>query len=174
MSLYNILFQENKDATALLGMIGCTRDMFQRYRDVNLNKTGNIITVLTRLGGGNRSSYKQVFKNIERNPNYIRDYDDIYDSTYCYFDFSVPEKYKKACKMMAPNEDQPSIKELFDREIEESKIPGSDAEKRMDMIAAQIFGSIMNGRNPEDEEFKKEIRKKMGDDFDGEITIIKL
>ena len=30
MSLYNRLFQENEDATALLGMILCTREMFQR------------------------------------------------------------------------------------------------------------------------------------------------
>lgn len=51
MSLYNRLFQENEDATALLGMISCTRDMFQRYRDVFLNVEGNVITVLTRLGG---------------------------------------------------------------------------------------------------------------------------
>lgn len=174
MSLYNILFQENEDAMALLGMIGCTRNMFQRYRDVNLNTEGDTITVLTRLGGMNRKDYKQVFANIKRNPNYMRDYDDVFDNTYCYIDFSVPEQYKKTCKMMAPKEPRPSIKELFEKEIEESKIPGSDAEKRMDMIAAQIFQQISEGGDPADEEFRKGIKKKFGDDFDGEITIIKL
>ena len=48
MSLYNALFQENEDATALLGMIGCTREIFQRYRDVNLNHEGPVITGMTR------------------------------------------------------------------------------------------------------------------------------
>lgn len=174
MSLYNALFQENEDATALLGMIGCTRDIFQRYRDVNLNKEGTVITVLTRLGGFNRKDYRQVFTNLKRNPNYMRDYDDVFDNTYCYIDFSIPEKYKKACKMMAPKENPPSIKEKFDREIAESKIPGSDAEKRMDMIAASIFAQIESGGDPNSEEFKKFMKKQMGDDFDGDITVIKL
>ena len=71
MSLYNRLFGENPDAMALLGMIGTTRNDFQRYRDVNLNKDGNIIIVTTRLGGGNRDNYKQVFTNMRRNENYI-------------------------------------------------------------------------------------------------------
>ena len=75
MSLYNRLFQENKDATALLGMISCTRDMFQRYRDVFLNVEGNVITVLTRLGGGNRKDYQEVFDAMKCSPYYIRDYD---------------------------------------------------------------------------------------------------
>ena len=48
MSLYNRLFGENPDAMALLGMIGTTRNDFKRYRDVNLNKDGNIIIVTTR------------------------------------------------------------------------------------------------------------------------------
>lgn len=151
MSLYNVLFQENEDATALLGMIGCTRNMFQRYRDVNLNKEGTVITVLTRLGGLNRKDYKQVFKNVKRNPNYIRDYDDVFDNTYCYIDFKVPEKYKQTCKVMAPKEDQPTIKELFDKEIAESKIPGSDAEKRMMALAEQIFGNFDDLDSEDDE-----------------------
>ena len=95
MSLYNRLFQENEDATALLGMISCTRKMFQRYRDVHLNTEGDTITVLTRLGGENRKDYQEVFDAMKCSPYYIGDYDDVFDETYCYFDFSVPEKYKK-------------------------------------------------------------------------------
>ena len=57
MSLYNRLFNENKDATALLGMINCTRNDFMRYRDVYLNKTGTIITVVARIGRYNRKEY---------------------------------------------------------------------------------------------------------------------
>lgn len=174
MSLYNRLFQENKDAVALLGMISCTRKMFQRYRDVHLNKEGDTITVLTRLGGCNRKDYQEVFDAMKCSPYYIRDYDDIFNETYCYFDFSVPEKYKKTCKAMAPKEDQPSIKELFEKEIAESQIPGSDAEKRMDQIASLIFSAMEAGYDPNDEAFKKHFRDKLGPDFNGDITIIKL
>ena len=174
MSLYNRLFQENEDAMALLGMISCTRDMFQRYRDVFLNVEGNVITVLTRLGGGNRKDYQEVFDAMKCSPYYIRDYDDVFDETYCYFDFSVPEKYKKTCKMMAPKEEWPGIKAIFEKEIAESKIPGSNDEKRMDQIAASIFGALEAGYDPNDEAFKKHFRDKLGPDFNGDITIIKL
>lgn len=51
MSLYNVLFGENEEATVLLGMIGATREDFGRYRDVYLNTEGNKIIVLTRVGG---------------------------------------------------------------------------------------------------------------------------
>lgn len=92
MSLYNKLFDENKDAMALLGMIELTRNDFQRYRDVWLNKEGTIITVFTRLGGNNRKEYKQVFENIRKNPYYVQDFDDNFDETYAYIRFKVPEK----------------------------------------------------------------------------------
>lgn len=159
MSLYNVLFQENEDAMALLGMIGCTRDMFQRYRDVNLHNKGTIIRVTTRLGGPNRVDYKQVFENIKRNEKYIKDYDDEFDNTYCYIDFKVPEKYAKTCKMMAPEVEQPTVGQMFHDEIEASKIPGSPAAQRMDMLADQIIRAITNEES---------------DDNNGGIHIIKL
>lgn len=81
---------------------------------------------------------------------------------------------KKTCKMMAPKEEWPGIKAIFEKEISESKIPGSDAEKRMDQIAASIFGALEAGYDPNDEAFKKHFRDKLGPDFNGDITIIKL
>lgn len=51
MSLYNMLFGENPDAMALLGMLELTRKVFGRYRDVYLNKDGTKITVISRIGG---------------------------------------------------------------------------------------------------------------------------
>ena len=139
MSLYNRVFGENKEATALLGMISCTRDMFMRYRDVYLNKEGNIITVLTRLGGSNRQHFKQVFTNIKRNENYIRDYDDEGDPTYCYIEFNVPEKYKYVCERMAPEKDRDNVTTMFIKEQKEAEIPGSEANKRMQAIWNEII-----------------------------------
>lgn len=145
MSLYNRLFGENEDATALLGMVSVTRNDFQRYRDVHLNKEGTEIIVTTRLGGGNRNYYRQVFTNMKKNENYIKDEDDKFDNTYCYFRFKVPEKYADTCKKIAPKEDQPSVGEMFKREIEESKKPGTAAAKRMEALASAIFDSMESG-----------------------------
>lgn len=152
MSIYNALFSENEDATALLGMIGCTRNEFMRYRDVYLNVTGDIITVVSRIGGKSyRKEYKQFFKNIARNPNYLKNYDDPFDETYCYFDFKVPEKYAHTCKMIAPKEKQLTVGEMFKKEIKESKIPGSPAEKRMTAIAETIFGDLKSLDDEDDQ-----------------------
>lgn len=147
MSLYNQLFGENENATALLGMIEVTRNDFQRYRDVWLNKDATIITVLARIGGENRREYKQVFTNIRKNKFYVKDFDDNFDETYAYIKFKVPEKYKYTCEKIAPKEEHLSIKEMFDKEIEESKNPNSPAAKRMEQIANTIIEGIDKGNN---------------------------
>ena len=147
MSLYNTLFGENEDATALLGMLSLRRQDFERYRDVYLNKKGTKIIVLTRIGGGNRSDYKNVFKNIKKHPDYIKNYDDKFDKTYAYFEFNVPEKYKHTCKTIAPKEDRLSVGDMFKKEAEESQIPGTDAYKRADKIAEKIIEDIKKGNH---------------------------
>ena len=121
MSLYNKLFGENEDATALLGMLSLTRKDFERYRDVYLNKKGTKMIVLTRIGGGNRKDYKDVFKNIKKHPEYIKNYDDKFDKTYAYFEFDVPEKYKYTCKSIAPKEDRLSVGDMFKKRSRRSK-----------------------------------------------------
>lgn len=147
MSLYNQLFDENKDATALLGMLSLTRNDFARYRDVWLNKSGTIITVLARIGGNNRKDYKQVFTNIRKNKYFIKDFDDNFDNTYAYLQFKIPKKYQYTCKSIAPKEERLSLKEMFEKEIQEAKIPGSEADKRMEKIANEILKNIKNGNN---------------------------
>lgn len=147
MSLYNKLFGENENAIALLGMIELTRNDFQRYRDVYLNKSATIITVLARIGGDNRKNFKQVFINIRKNKWYIRDFDDNFDNTYTYIQFKIPEKYQYTCKMIAPKEEELTVGEKFKKEVEEADIPGTDAYKRMDAIAKQIMGEIEKGNH---------------------------
>lgn len=147
MSLYNKLFGENENTMALLGMIELTRNDFQRYRDVYLNKSATIITVLARIGGDNRKNFKQVFINIRKNKWYIRDFDDNFDNTYTYIQFKIPEKYQYTCKMIAPKEEELTVGEKFKKEVEEADIPGTDAYKRMDAIAKQIMGEIEKGNH---------------------------
>lgn len=146
MSLYTQLFGENKDAVPLLGMLGLTRSAFERYRDVYLNKYGTKIIVLTRIGGNNAEDYQEVYTTMKAHPYFIKAYDDDFDETYAYFEFSVPEKYKEACKMMAPKEDRPGVHELFTKELEEANKPGTEASKRMESIAKQIIDGINSGK----------------------------
>ena len=145
MRLYTKLFGENPDATALLGMIGLTRPSFERYRDAYLNKYGTKIIVLARIGGGNTETYREVYENMKSHPYFIKAYDDNFDETYAYFEFSVPEKYKKACKMMAPKEDRLSVGDMFHKEVKEAEKPDTEAAKRMEDIAKTIMDAIENG-----------------------------
>lgn len=156
MSMYNNLFGENEDAVPLLGMINCTRNDFQRYRDVYLNKEGTVITVVARIGGGNRPAYRQVFNNMMRHELYIQSYDDDYDKTYAYFEFKVPEKYAATCKLMAPKVDRLSVGDMFKKECAEMSIPGTDAYKKAKRMAEMIFGNgFADGDGPEGIKFIK-------------------
>lgn len=147
MSLYNRLFGENPDATALLGMLSLTRKDFERYRDVYLNKGGTRIIVVARIGGTQKKYYKHVFKTIKKHPNYIKNYDDEFDQTYTYFEFSIPEKYAHTCKSFAPKEERLSVGDMFKKEAEESQIPGTEAYKRAEEIAAEIMKNLESGNH---------------------------
>jgi hypothetical protein len=78
-----------------------------RYRDIYLDETGEKIILRTRNGGGNRPYYFWVFENLKYHPNYIRDYDDEFDSTYAYIEFSIPARHKKLAKQLLAK--QPEI-----------------------------------------------------------------
>lgn len=145
MSLYNKLFGENEEAPAILGFAGLTRGMFMRYRDCYLNPEGTVVTVITRIGGGNRKEYRQAHTDIKRHPNYICDYDDAFDDTYCYFEFKVDDKFLETAKKIAPKEQHISVGDMFKKEVEEANIPGSPAAKRQEEIAESIFRAIENG-----------------------------
>lgn len=144
MSLYNRIFGENKDADILLGVLGLNKSTFERYRDICLNSEGDIIIVYTRCGGGNRKEYKEMFEKIKKHPNYITDYDDSFDHTYAYIEFSVPDKYKDMCKSISPDKDPMSVSEKFDEECRKmaENPEGPEMQK-----ALSIFGPIINSIN---------------------------
>lgn len=119
MNLYNNLFGENPYAKVLIGVLGLNKELFGRFRDIYLNVEGTEITVYTRCGGNNRTEYGRVFEIMKRHPNYITDWDDLYDDTYAYIKFSVPEKYKKLCKKIAPKESPLNVSEKFEKQIKE-------------------------------------------------------
>ena len=66
-----------------------------RFRDIYFNEACDKIILLTRNGGGNRESFPDVFEKLSKHPNFLREYDNDFDSTFAEFEFSVPEKLKK-------------------------------------------------------------------------------
>ena len=147
VSLYNYLFGVNENADVLLGVIGFTMEDFERFRDIYLNPEGDIITVLTRLGGLNRKKHNEEINKIKKSELYMKDYDDEYDNTYAYFEFGIPEKYQKMCKNIAPKEKRKTIHELFEDEMKQSKIPGTPAYDRMQNISNELLKMIKSDKN---------------------------
>ena len=143
MSLYNMLFEENKDADVLLKILGLTRPDFGRYRDIYLNKDGTEIVVYTRCGGGNREEYYYMFDKLSKHPCYVRDEDDDYDSTYCYLYFDVPKEHLKTTRALATGKDPENVSEKFN-----SMLNNIDKEKEQKLkdIAEKINSQIEEGK----------------------------
>ncbi len=136
MSLYNMMFGKNPLSDVLLRIINLTQDDCGRFRDVSLTEEGNII-VYTRNGGGNRdcwdlgSSDSGLFEvskdcdcpgcvithKLPNHPNYIKDYDDDFDCTYAYIEFSPPEEFRELFKELGSGKDPELVGEKFNKLI---------------------------------------------------------
>jgi hypothetical protein len=91
-----------------------------RFRDIHVNEDGSRIVLLTRNGGGNREHWDFSYENPEgegcacpgciqsyvlpKHPNYVRDWDDDFDSTFAHTEFSVPEEYLAITRSIATGE----------------------------------------------------------------------
>ena|SRR3990167_10308610 len=132
MSLYNILHGVNDLAPLLLKMLDLDqpKGKFEtgRFRDIYLNEDGTKIILLTRNGGGNRDSYQSVFDDLEANhPNYLTNYDDDFDCTYAYIEFSVPKEFKEDLKALAVGEKPKNMWEKTNEAI--SRLEGKTPEE---------------------------------------------
>lgn len=103
--MYNTINGNDENARELLLMLRLSPLDCGRFRDCYLSKDGERIIVYTRNGGGNREAYQDVFDKLSEHPNYIKDYDDDFDSTYASIEFSVPDKYKDRCKQLLETAD---------------------------------------------------------------------
>lgn len=92
MNLYNLLKGVNPSAFYILPMLGKHPREIPRFRDCFISSKKKIV-VLTRVGGGNRNSGfgEDV---LYQHPDFVETYDDKDDSTYGYYVFNVPEKWK--------------------------------------------------------------------------------
>jgi hypothetical protein len=71
MSFYNMLHGMNPLADLYLAMLGLTKDLVPRFRDVYLQKRedGYAIVVHTRMGGGNRGHWTFTHPDEEPGPD---------------------------------------------------------------------------------------------------------
>jgi len=123
--LYNMMFGVNPLSKVYLQMVGLEIDDVGRFRDCFLSENGEVITVYTRNGGGNRECYcdpdyedgddkmsdvdmygekhfpRCLYLKNERmtqNEFYVSNHDDDFDCTYAYFEFRVPDEFKDFTK----------------------------------------------------------------------------
>lgn len=95
MSLYNIMFGENPASEAILATLGLSPTDCGRFRDCFIAK--GEIAVYTRNGGNNR---EDCMPDFSQHPNYLRDEDDDFDSTYATIYFSFPDTYAEELKRL--------------------------------------------------------------------------
>ena len=93
MSLYNAINSVAPATFLILPMLGYHPGYYPRFRDCFLSNNAQFIEVYTRVGGNNRNCGFGEEK-LYSHPNFVRTYDDDDDSTYGWYVFSIPEKWK--------------------------------------------------------------------------------
>ena len=91
--LYNVLHGYNQACVFILPMLGRKMEEYPRFRDCFVDKETGLIAVFTRVGGGNRDCGMGE-EELYDDPNFVSTRDAEYDSTYGYYYFKVPEKWK--------------------------------------------------------------------------------
>ena len=102
MSLYNMIHGYNPACIIFLPMLGRQYYEYPRFRNCFLSDDEKHILIYTRVGGGNRNcgyGEEELFKD----PHFVRTWDDEEDSTYGYYEFSVPERWKTDFKAIVEN-----------------------------------------------------------------------
>lgn len=93
MSLYNLINGYNSSCIFILPLLGKKVEDYPRFRDCYLGENADTICIYTRVGGGNRNcgfGEEQLYSD----ENFLKTYDDDFDSTYATYEFKVPEKWK--------------------------------------------------------------------------------
>lgn len=91
MSLYNMANGFNPACVFIMPMLGRKQVEWPRFRDCFV-QDGDI-AIYTRVGGGNRNCGFGE-EELYEDPNFIKTWDDDFDSTYATYLFKVPEKWK--------------------------------------------------------------------------------
>lgn len=93
MSLYNMINGYNPACILIMPMLGRKANDYPRFRDCFVSEDNEHILIYTRVGGGNRNcGFGEEI--LYKDENFIKTYDDEFDSTYGYYEFKVPDKWK--------------------------------------------------------------------------------
>lgn len=93
MSLYNMRCGFSPACFWLMPMLGRKQEEWPRFRDCFLGENKDTIVIYTRVGGGNREcGYGE--EELYKDPDFIKTWDDDCDSTYGYYEFKIPEKWR--------------------------------------------------------------------------------
>ncbi len=93
MSLYNMAYGYNPACFWIMPMLGRKQEEWPRFRDCYVGEMNDTIVIYTRVGGGNRGrGYGE--EALYEDPNFVKTWDDEYDSTYGYYEFAVPDKWE--------------------------------------------------------------------------------
>lgn len=92
--LYNMVFGVSDAFARLLTVLNLKPSDCGRFRDCYLTMSGEI-AVYTRNGGGNREAYQPVLDQLAKHPQWIRDEDDAFDSTYATIYFRIPDEHRE-------------------------------------------------------------------------------
>ena len=95
MTMYNMLHGIHPTAGVVMSILELTPEECGRFRDAFITAEGEF-AIYTRNGGGNREEYQGVIDTLAEHPNYLRDEDDEFDSTYCTIFFRVPEEHQES------------------------------------------------------------------------------
>jgi hypothetical protein len=101
MSTYNLAMGTSPLASLCLALLGIDPKTAPRLRDAWVSDDGERIIVLTRTGGGNRSSYEEENAKLTQVEGFIADHDDIRDNTFAHFVYEAPEAHKADLKIAA-------------------------------------------------------------------------
>lgn len=140
MSLYNMMNGFNPACLYIMPMLGRKQEEYPRFRDCYVTEDRNI-AIYTRVGGGNRNcGFGEEL--LYEDKNFIKTYDDDYDSTYGTYEFSVPDEWKEDFeKIMAGK-----TNEVSDKYVEQvKKIFPLLAEKGVVDKAFGRSGDVNNG-----------------------------
>jgi len=145
MSLYNQLLGMNPNTTTILKAIGLTTEVFERFRDCDVLKCEKSLKIIAfaRIGGPNRENHKEAIKTLREHPNFLADYDDTQDQTFCAFEFSVPKDKIEAVLPYAKTE----VKTIFQRMQAVMDDFDSGIENENTKRARQVGQNIMNQIN---------------------------
>lgn len=149
--MYNMLFGVNQIAKLAVYMAGFEISEIERFRDAIVTEENGFhyVEILTRTGGANRSYYpnKKLFNSLQ----FIKCYDDSYDNTYSHFIFRVQNYFELNMDwnkvMKAQTRNNLNLKEMFEKEINEMGIKGSEANKRAQLIAQELESVINKEMN---------------------------